>query len=363
MIKNIRLLKYNEKYTISMDHSKISSKNNLNTESNTHNSNISNKKDKTSNLNYSKLKFNQNILLNLLKKSSFSINHKIHTKSTSTSINSKFKNSIYDNKKILNKLSKNNVKYKNIPGISKLHNLTDIKINNIINNNNDFNYYYSTPIKSYMKTQTFSSNKEKLNLYTNKNNINLSPTRGSSSNKKNSSSEISSNKKLIFLHKNNAKQKLLKEIYEDINLNTVNQEKKIKFLFPNTLCKSSKKIKYKKNHKFKYINEDYSTNDNNNPHNKWMTSFNTYLRKFGLMNRSSQIDRLLFSVEKPDECFEENVYLGKPGDKYQLFKNQINKHKNKIDHMIFDMKLNQKKNDILMRRYIFKILSQRNKNK
>ena len=364
MIKNIRTIKRNMMYDNSTECTKRSSKDNISTESNIRNNNISIKKENPSKLNYSKLKFNQNILLNLLKRSSFSANYKLHINTTPTTTNSKIKNPIINNKKLQYKISKSNIKYKNIPGISKLHNLTDNNINNIINSNDNNNYfYYTTPIKSNIQNQTFSTKPGNINLYSNKNNMNISSSRSSTSNKKSITSEIPCSKKLIIAQKINNKKKLYREIYEDINLDTVNQEKKIKLLFPNILNSSSNKIKYKKNNNSKNINENNSTNDSNSTINKWVNSFTSCLKKFGLMNRCSQIDRLLFSVEKPEECFEENVYLEKPGDKYQLFKNQINKQKNKIENMIFDIKLNQKKNDYLMRRYIYKILSERNKNK
>ena len=82
---------------------------------------------------------------------------------------------------------------------------------------------------------------------------------------------------------------------------------------------------------------------------------------FDILNRGSKIDRLIFYIEKPEECFEENLIDKKPGDKYQLFKNQIAKHKTKLENIIKEIRLNQIKSEYLMKKYIFDLLSKKKK--
>ena len=81
------------------------------------------------------------------------------------------------------------------------------------------------------------------------------------------------------------------------------------------------------------------------------------------MHKSSKVDRLLFQLEKPDECFEENVISNRPADKFVFFKNQIIKQKDKTIKMFYDYKRILKSNETQMTRYIFQLFSDRNKNK
>ena len=80
-----------------------------------------------------------------------------------------------------------------------------------------------------------------------------------------------------------------------------------------------------------------------------------------ILRRGSIVDRLVFYIEKPEECFEENLLDKKPGDKYQLFKNQLTKHKNKLENIIKEIRLNQIKSEYLMKKYIFELLSKKKK--
>ncbi len=120
-------------------YSYINSENNSNRINKRHNysstmqnlKNIYPKENKTS-LNYSKLKFNQNILINLLKKTNIKkLRHCSHTKL----------NYMPFKKKKLNfefKASYNiNSKFHDLPMLSKFHNITDEKINELINSNNN----------------------------------------------------------------------------------------------------------------------------------------------------------------------------------------------------------------------------------
>ena len=85
------------------------------------------------------------------------------------------------------------------------------------------------------------------------------------------------------------------------------------------------------------------------------------IKIFKFLQRDSKVDRLIFFIEKPTECFEENLLDNKPGDKYQLLKSQIVKHKNKLENIIKEIKLNQIKSEYLMKKYIFELLTRKNK--
>ena len=55
------------------------------------------------------------------------------------------------------------------------------------------------------------------------------------------------------------------------------------------------------------------------------------------------------------------LWIIKKGDKYQLLKKQIFKHKNKLEKIIKEMKLNQINNEYLMKKYIYNLLSRNKK--
>ena len=74
-------------------------------------------------------------------------------------------------------------------------------------------------------------------------------------------------------------------------------------------------------------NKNYNVPNDNNELN---TNLLPKKKTSHLLNRSSNLDRLLFKLEKPSECFEENVYGLRAGDKYISLKNKIINKKNKI---------------------------------
>ena len=79
------------------------------------------------------------------------------------------------------------------------------------------------------------------------------------------------------------------------------------------------------------------------------------------LKKSSNVDRLLFKLENPYDTFEENVFYNRPGDKFIGFKNQIIKQRNKTTKMFCDYKMDVVLNEIFMKRYIYKVYSDRNK--
>jgi hypothetical protein len=69
------------------------------------------------------------------------------------------------------------------------------------------------------------------------------------------------------------------------------------------------------------------------------------------LKRSSIIDRLLFQVTNPDDCFEDYISSEKPGDKYIKFYKQIKKKKNQTYKILLDVMLEQKKTFMELKQY------------
>ena len=92
---------------------------------------------------------------------------------------------------------------------------------------------------------------------------------------------------------------------------------------------------------------------------KCLTSDSMKILDIPIKNRKNDI-RLIF-YEKTDESFEDNFFYKKTGDKYHLFKKQISKHKNKLEKLIKEIRLNQIKNEYLMKKYIYNLISKKKK--
>ena len=304
--------------------------------------NLKNKISKKKNLS-NHLKFNNNILLNLLKKSNLKKKRFIsqtHSKITFNSFNDENINSkLTKDIKILYNLNK---KFHDLPGLSKFHNLTNEKMNNLI----------KTEESSYNLIKTYENKKSQINLkikervfdnielinnkrYLNDKNIIIV-------NNKNDFLRHSLGAKKFKLNINKLKKSTTTNLYTNSSSSNQQNEK------ASILDKISheKKIKLIKN--------------NTNNTQIWMAPLKSS-SNHNILHRGSIVDRLVFYIEKPEECFEENLLDKKPGDKYQLFKNQLTKHKNKLENIIKEIRLNQIKSEYLMKKYIFELLSKKKK--
>ena len=332
--------------------------------------NLKNKLKKKPALNYSKLKFKQNVLLNILRQSYFRKNKK------STNNHSKPKNKLLSYK--INK------KYQDIPGISKFHNLTNETINDLIkttdNENNEIikSTADNTNTNNSLRSYNITTVPEKIN---NKNIFNLKRAKTPFLsrlylNKKNTFNQ----KDIIYSINNNFNQYSINA--KKFNLNNLNE-----LSYNINFTKSIPNLKFKNKQLLSNVNNISIYNNKEessmagtissnlkriklnklskmNSHSetkKWLESIKEYIKHYDFLHRNSKVDRLRFYIEKPDECFEENVLDEKPGDKYQLFKNQIAKHKKKFENIINEIKLNQIKSEYLMKRYIFDLLSRKKK--
>ena len=275
-------------------------------------------------LDYSKLKFNQNILINLLKKTNLKkFRHCSHSKLNYAPFNKKELQ--YDFKTSYNL----NRKFHDLPIISKFHNITDEKINELIKSNDNCKSVKENCIN---------------NIRTNINDI--------STRKKDNTFRHQTNN-YLFNNLKNGRQSLTKKKFifslGELNSNRTNDSISIK-----------NKNLYKNKNK---LNINLNKNTNINTYiNTQVNETTTETNKDGdVYRRSSIVDRLVFFIEKPEECFEENLTDEKPSDKYQMFKNQIVKHKEKIDKIVKEIKKNQIKSEYLMKKYIFDLMSRKKK--
>ena len=336
-------------------------------------STIPNLKKRKSSINYAKLKFNQNVLVNILKKAHLNQYHKINTQSKN-SPNIYSMNILNSNFKISYSLNK---KFRNLPNLSNFHNITDEKINELIKSNgiNEFKPLKSDKIVNIKAIFNHKKNSKVRNKYSNK--INNTPLF-----KNNTISDEKLNKSI---YKNNTLNNFIfNKTKKDLKRFTIGQKRilklnEINLNFTNSLSYLKNKNEYNsctdsnsksKANQPKFSHHTISSSikkvklnkiNSNLETKKWLDSIKDSIEKFDFFNRNSKLDRILFYMVKPNECFEENVLDIKPGDKYQLFKNQIAKHKSKLESIIKEMKLNQINNEYLMKKYIFDLLSRKKK--
>jgi hypothetical protein len=320
-------------------------------------------KRRSSTINYSKLKFNKNILIQILKKTTL---RKILDKKNKTKIYKTSKvNDFNINDKPVNYKTDNLFrKFQNMPEMKKYHNITAEKINDLINSTDEIEQ------SSKVSKKKYKINNLKLTIKTNekedealKIKLNLI---------KNTERKKSFNN---FLHneqnKENNKHPKYKNNIKYININdlNLNKENLLAYLSSrlndhNRTHKYNSLSKLKKN---KMTNKD-STNQKkifmskttkNYATNQWLESLKQSIKKYDVLHRRSRIDRLIFSLENPGDCFEENIFEERPGDKYILLKNQMVRYKDKFENIIRDIKLNQKRSEYLMKKYIFDLLSRK----
>ena len=339
-------------------------------------------------LNYS-LKFDQNILINLLKKSKLKKTQMRNNKSKIDS--APFTTSI---KKRCFKYSYNiNKNFQDLPVMLRFHNITNEKINYLINSDNN----------RYESLISYTNKNYKSNKKLNRNNIfNEKRNKTASFNKNYSRNNNNNNKR-----NNNKEEKLLSLRCKTETKIKLKKYNKIKYL-SNLQClsnsKDSKNYKYSSNEisTTNYTNsrsylknkaQYYTSNNNissniptekqisNNKSNgnkmklkkyfnkkriylnkkRWLKSIKESISKIDSWNKEAKIDRLIFCIENPDEYFEENFSDKKSKDKYQLLKNQLAIHKNKLDKIIKEIKVNQNKNEYLMKKYIFELITRKKK--
>ena len=263
----------------------IKTENNTSTTNTNNNANNNNKKK--GRINFMKLKFNKNLLIQILKKTRLkSILEKKSKSQLKTKINSNndndndtfsnipkkinnFNHISKTGKKEMNAISKLNKNFKNIPGLEKYHNITLEKINDLISTSND----------------TFRENKK---------------------------NEINQRIKTDIIKKETIK--TIKNKYFDINDININKTNILPYLklknIDNKNNKNSINIKDNKDNLNNNNNKNkiyMSKTSNNYATNKWLESIRNSIKRYDIMHRSSRVDRLIFIIENPEGCFEENL--------------------------------------------------------
>jgi hypothetical protein len=231
-------------------------------------------------------------------------------------------------------------KFKYLPNIKKYHNLTNeklIQLTKVSEDENSFLYHkqrinknifkeYINNIPQTSKNKIMKNNKNKLTLtlVKNKNSYkNLTNIRDNALNSKmfDINYKPSANKSWGGLFRKKNKTNLAKTPKQLIN-------KKYKLTSTKTIS-TENSINNLNN---VFIKEkDTNNNDNEQEENK-------PIRRF---KRSSTIDRLLFKLINKDECYEEYVSDGKPGDKYLYFKNQLIRKKKSIERLLLELRRHQ----------------------
>jgi hypothetical protein len=340
---------------------------------------------------YSKLKFDQNILINLLKKSKLKKTQMRNNKSKIDSV--PFTTSLKKHGfKYSYSINKN---FQDLPIMLRFHNITNEKINYLINSeNNRYESLISYTNKNYKSNKKLNRN----NRFNEKRNKTSSFNKNYSRNNNNKNNNNRNNhkkEKLLSLRcktetkiklKNTNKVKYLSNLqclcnskdsknykYSSYEISSTNYTNSRSYLKNKTQYYTSKnnissniptekqlsnnksngnKMKLKKSFNKKKIHLNKK---------RWLKNIKESISKIDLWNREAKIDRLIFCIENLDECFEENFSDKKSKDKYQLLKNQLTMHKNKLDKIIKEIKVNQNKNEYLMKKYIFELITRKKK--
>ena len=372
-----------------------------------------NKKIKSKKLTLASLKFNENILIKILKQSKFKVKSKANKNRINGLIDDYKKLNIRNKKRYLSE------KFRNIPGINKLKYLTDQSMNELIareektnfdtpnitiniKQNNNSNLLYKPKYKTAEKLEKFhilnstvnDRSKDKNFRTENKSlTLNLSNI-GKVKYENNKINNRLSEGKLINHHRNNnlcindgqlkksnhRKQNITDSSYNN-NLYLYTQPNHCFYKVIHRNKESNPKTKLNKNYnrmnsfdkskekiynlinsgKKSYTN-NYENNKSYNPNDDENNKFHlSSIQKSQFLNRSSKIDRLIFKLEKPNECFEENVYSLKAGDKYISLKNQIIKQRKQIEKIFYKNKMSLISDETLIKKYIYKLYSDPNK--
>ena len=261
-----------------------------------------------------------------------------------------------------------NKKFYNLPGLSKFHNINDEKINNLIKSDDEphksikiFNIHNTKKISNYKSYEDLNTKKNAISYF---NNIYKKNAKLNNKSQKYNNIILSNNRNNFLLFNMDSKKTNLdsNERYSNSN-NLSNIRSRNVFLFDKNIVlpnSKSEKILIEKllsNKKIK-LSRVYKTN-NSYEMQKCLTSDSMKILDIPIKNRKNDIRLILY--EKTDESFEDNFFYKKTGDKYHLFKKQISKHKNKLEKLIKEIRLNQIKNEYLMKKYIYNLISKKKK--
>lgn len=328
-------------------------------------SNLKQKKNKINNkFDYSRL--NQNILMNIIKKSSIrKLHHKsrTHTKLEFFHKNRNFWKTEFRTTYNLNK------KFHDLPSLSRFHNITSEKINKLIKStdinetNNTSNSikpckFLSNKTRNKKKIENISSDKKRLKIKTSFLNTNNSERKERLYNNryrtKDSHNLLRNIESKIFAIK-------LQDLNSNLKGNLYSTKFPISLFKYNSSQIKTDKIKFRN---YAYNNKNISNNiklnkiniDNkrsvNSATKRWIESLKDSIKKYDFTLKVKKDERAAFFNQK---SVKNKLNEKSEEDKYLLFKEQILKHKNKFEQIIRKIKMKQINKEHLMKKFIFEL--------
>ena len=316
-----------------------------------------------------KLKFNKYLLIELLKKTRLRklSEKKNKAKNSNSSRFNNFNNTEkqFDTQdKKINKIYQN---FQDYPEMKKFHNITLETLSDLIKSNDETDRSSQYPKLRYTNI-----------------NLKINPDINKSNSYMKKFQNITNMKRSNFNFYKNVEKNMIKNKYlkystntaniKNINLDLIDLNLNNENMLPILSTKSNEsnpintKYSFSQKKQKRNIMENKETTpkkkfmskiSKENQTNKWLQSIRDSIKKYDILHRSSRIDRLIFVIENPEGCFEENLMEERPGDKYIMLKNQMIRRKDKFENIIREIKLNQKKSEYLMKKYIFDLLSRK----
>lgn len=304
-------------------------------------------------LDYTKLRINKNILKNIIKRSNLKKLHKKSLTHTKLEFFNKKKNLINPEFKASYDLNK---KFHELPSLSKFTNITCEKINYLIKstdiNNNKHKNSNSYNFNSYLYNKT----RRKIDTSSNDNNNLRNKTtnfiRNYSDKEEyflyNKNKDKSNNNYMI----NNVESKLFKLKLKKLNSNKTPNNTNL-----HDTKNSVKGLKHNSYNKIKLnivkkIVPKSATK-------RWIDSIKDSLNNYNFTQRQIKNEKMGKFNELSEKCCDEIDVDEKSEDKFAEFKNQLNKHKNKLEQIIREIKKTQVNNEYLMKKYIFELLTKK----
>ena len=304
------------------------------------------------NLNNEKSK-NQLFNINNKRKNKIKFNNEVLNLNIEKMLNNKGINKIYLNNNfsfVVKNALFDKLKYFN--NIQKYHNLTNEKLFKLIEIDNDNGFILNTQKK--INNNNFNIFNEYLNnipqIYKNKSII------------KNGKIFLNYNKsKSPNKNINNIKQYTLNSNFMDFNYKTHIHKSWCNLFKKNNKFNSYKNKKIKSNNKYQLtplktitITSDENINNKTkenkkskkyikNLKSKIITENNskTNIKKINRLRKSPVMNKNLFKLINNDECFDEYLSDGRSIDKYQFFKNQIEKNRKHLEKKLIELRRHQ----------------------
>lgn len=327
-------------------------------------------------LDYSKIKINRDILSNIIKTSNLKKLQKINRTQTKLHYFHNAKNDFNKDMKISTNL---NDKFKDLPGISKYRNITGEKINDLLKSsyedcsNKSFffrtNVNYRGACKKQKKSHKISQRNQTayINRYLTEKKDTMETINNNNNRYQRKNNSPYDNKFVIKLSLDTKKFNLkLKELNNEESNNLYCLKTPILNFQHYNETFPIKKYK-SRNNNMEIINKMRLNNLSNKRVNKsfnkrWLKSLKEFIRNYDFYNKEmKQENQQAYFKGKPskdeivkrEEEEDENEFL--------LFKDKIMKHKDKFGKFIRKLKVSQMNQEYLTKKYIFELITNKNK--